>query len=118
LTAEEEKKRRRDQSSRTYTIYQENRSVRTDLTDLTYHNLQRTTCGFHILPSISKGFRTYSRFTGKSVAENVEAALLEYMRNHPVQQTSINITADLRAAFPDFRTSLKQKLAKDDLPEP
>jgi len=77
--------------------------------------LVRTNTSFHILQNIASGFRTYSKFTGKTVGACVEEAFLEYMRNHPVDQVTLQVTKDMRSFLPSLADKLKLKMVKNNL---
>ena len=79
------------------------------------NRLNRNNCSFWMLPNIAKGFRTYSKFSGKSIGECVEEAFLEYMKNHPLEQVSLNVTTDMRTVFQDISTRIEMKLTINEL---
>lgn len=79
--------------------------------------LIRTNTSFHMLPNIASGFRAYSKFTNKKVGACVEAAFLEYMRNHPVDQVTLQVTKDMRSFLPSLSDKLKLKIIKNKLRE-
>lgn len=86
------------------------RSVRTVRTDA-----ERKSTSFYIQPNIAKGFKTYAQLKGPSVATVIEDAFLEYMKNHPITQTSITIVKGLDNILPEYRKMLDIKLMKKDL---
>ena len=77
--------------------------------------LVRTNTSFHMLTNIASGFRTYSKFTGKTVGMCVEEAFIEYMRNHPVDQVTLQMTKDMRSFLPSLADKLKLKMVKNNL---
>jgi len=77
--------------------------------------LIRTNTSFHILPSIASGFRSYSKFQSKTVGGCVEAAFIEYMQNHPVDQVTLQVTKDMRSFIPSLSDKLKLKIIKNKL---
>ena len=79
------------------------------------NQLERSNCSFWILSHIARGFRTYAKFSGKTVGSCVEEALLEYMKNHPTDQVSLNLTVDMNSFIMDLDSRLKLKLLKIDL---
>lgn len=79
------------------------------------NQLTRSNCSFHILPHIARGFRTYARFSEKTLGECVEDALIEYMRNHPSDQVSLNLTMSMDSVIMDISSRLQLKLLKTDL---
>lgn len=77
--------------------------------------LVRTNTSFHMLANIASGFRKYSKFTGKTVGMCVEEAFIEYMRNHPVDQVTLQMTKDMRSFLPSLADKLKLKMVKNNL---
>jgi len=77
--------------------------------------LERKTCTFYAYPNIIDGFKRYARFTGKTLAECFEAALIEYMQNHPLSQVNINVTVDMRAVISSEKDELKAKILFEEL---
>jgi len=94
-------------------IYNNNNNIPTQPTQPT--QLGRSNISFWVLPNIAKGFRMYVKFTGKTLGVCVEEALLEYMKNHPIQQVTLNITKDMNSFVMDISTKLEYKLLKKDL---
>ena len=84
----------------------------TDITDITDARSRRS-ISIYISPNILNGFNQYANMTGRSIAEIHEAALLEYMRNHPSPQLKIDLIQDLKAALPDIQTRLRNKVLRD-----
>ena len=68
-----------------------------------------------MLPQIAQGFRTYAKFTENKVGVCVEEALIEYMRNNPVDQVTLNVTKDMRSVLPTLADKLKLKIIKNNL---
>lgn len=81
------------------------------------NRLGRSPTSFWILPNIAEGFREYAKFTGKSIGECLESALIEYMKNNQVQQVTINVTKDMRSILPNLNNRLRQKITKNQLGE-
>ena len=92
-------------------LEKKNRSVITDITDIT----DRKSLSFYISSRIAKAFKTYSRLTGKALYWCAEEAFLEYMRNHPIPQVSLTVAMDFRSFLPDLGTRLKSKILKEQL---
>ena len=70
----------------------------------------RTNTSFHLRPRVANSLRRYSRFTDKTVGECVEAAFIEYMQNHPVDQVSLSVTSDIRSILPSLKSRMKNKI--------
>jgi len=79
------------------------------------NQIKRSNCSFHMLPQIAQGFRTYAKFTENKVGVCVEEALIEYMRNNPVDQVTLNVTKDMRSVLPTLADKLKLKITKNNL---
>ncbi len=75
----------------------------------------RTNTSFHLRPHVANAIRKYSRFTDKTVGECVEAAFIEYMQNHPVDQVSLSVTSDIRSILPTLKSRMKHKIVRKQL---
>ena len=79
------------------------------------NQIKRSNCSFHMLPQVAQGFRTYAKFTGNKVGVCVEEALIEHMRNNPIDQVTLNVTKDMRSVLPTLADKLKLKIIKNNL---
>ena len=77
--------------------------------------LERKNISVYMYPNIYKAFSQYSKFTGKIKAVCVEEALIEYMRTHPVDQVTLQVTKDMRSFLPSLSDKLKLKIIKNKL---
>jgi len=99
-------------------IDKKNRSVITDITVITETKksaLTRSPTSFYISQNIAKGWRQYCQMSGKQTHELTEAALIEFMRSHPLPQATLNVTQDLAAYAPDINTRLRNKILRDKI---
>ena len=78
-------------------------------------NKPRGTCSFYMSRSLYKGWCRYCELSGQKHNHLTEEALLEYMRNHPVPQVTLNVTQDLAAYAPDIKTRLRNKILRDKI---
>jgi hypothetical protein len=77
--------------------------------------LERKSFSVYMYPNIYKSFAEYSKFTGKTTAECHEAALLEFMRNNPVSQVTLQVTKSWSADLPNLADKIKMKIIKNNL---
>jgi len=93
-------------------IGKKNASIRSDRSDRIE---QRSSHPIYLSSLIFNSWQQYCCHSGEPHCELVEAALLEYMRNHPTSQVRIDITQDLKAALPDMQTRLRNKVLRDKI---
>jgi len=65
--------------------------------------------------NIIDGFRQWVKFSGFQLGRATEAAMLEYMKNHPQPQIRLSVTQNLSAYTPDVKDRLKNKIVSDKL---
>ena len=99
-------------------IDKKNRYNITDITVITEEKkstLTRSPTSFYISQNIAKGWRQYCQMSGKPTHELTEAAFIDFMRGHPLQQATLNLTQDLAAYAPDVKDRLRNKIIKEKI---
>jgi len=91
-----------------------NKKNRSNISNIS-NMLERKSFSVYMYPNIYKSFVEFSKFTGKTTAECHEAALLEFMRNNPVSQVTLQVTKDWSSVLPNLADKLKLKIIKNNL---
>ena len=79
------------------------------------NRIERSSHPMYLNPLIFDAWQQYCRHSGQKHCDLVEAALIEYMRNHPSAQVRIDVIQDLKAALPDIQTRLRNKVLRDKI---
>jgi hypothetical protein len=89
----------------------------TNITNLTTRELSRGNTSFYLSRDLSQSWRQYCKHSGADGCWLIEEALMEYMKNHPLQNVNLSVTQDLRSYTPSRNSEIKLEIAKQELRE-
>ena len=85
------------------------------ITDHEKRGTTRVPASFYLSENISSTWRRYCELNGGKTYLLTEAAFIEYMQRHPVEQVTLNVTEDLASYAPTMKERLQNKIVREKI---